>query len=298
MRGTRIFGEAAKELLKKYSQISFTFAGEGPDENWLREIFYANKRVKFIKYSPDETLAIHLAHDIAVVPSLASEGTSLSVAEAMATGCPVVATAVGGITNMIINGYNGILTMPNSSSIQDGIESLIQNSETRQSIGIRAYETAKAAFSIEQWKNRGKKFYCRLVMNNQNYLSHIAAIENEKWKNLFDLVSVSLLIIYLVFLPAGIAGLSIVITSLIIKLCTVNNTTRGIYMLYFGILTLGMISISFGYPGIGGKIGLAIGIVIIFLQLIFQKPCMTLKRRFYGWHGYRYYCYSFTSTAP
>jgi len=91
------------------------------------------------------------------VPSLASEGTSLSVAEAMATGCPVVATAVGGITNMIINGYNGILTMPNSSSIQDGIESLIQNSETRQSIGIRAYETAKAAFSIEQWKKSWKE---------------------------------------------------------------------------------------------------------------------------------------------
>jgi glycosyltransferase involved in cell wall biosynthesis len=156
MRGTRIFGEAAKKLLKKYSQISFTFAGEGPDENWLREMFFADMRVRFTKYDADRTLSVHLAHDIAVVPSLASEGTSLSVAEAMATGCPVVATAVGGITNMIINGYNGILTMPNSSSIQDGIESLIQNSEARQSIGIRAYETAKAAFSIAQWKKSWK----------------------------------------------------------------------------------------------------------------------------------------------
>lgn len=125
-------------------------------------------------------------------------------------------------------------------------------------------------------------------MNNQNYLSHIAAnqannveviaaIENEKWRNLFDLVSVSLLIIYLVFLPAGIAGLSIVTTSLIIKLCTVNNTTRGIYMLYFGMLTLGMISISFGYPGIGGKIGLAIGIVIIFFTTDISKTIYDIK---------------------
>jgi len=96
-------------------------------------------------------------------------------------------------------------------------------------------------------------------------------------ENLFDLVSVSLLIIYLVFLPAGIAGLSIVITSLIIKLCTVNNTTRGIYMLYFGILTLGMISISFGYPGIGGKIGLAIGIVIIFFTTDISKTLYDIK---------------------
>lgn len=157
IRGTRILSEAVKNLLGKYSQISFTFAGEGPDENWLREIFYANKRVRFIKYSPDETLAIHLAHDIAVVPSLASEGTSLSVAEAMAAGCPVVATAVGGVTNMIINGYNGILTMPNSSSIQEGIESLIQNPEARERIGKRAHETANAAFSIGQWKKSWKE---------------------------------------------------------------------------------------------------------------------------------------------
>jgi len=124
-RGTRVFGEAVKDLLKKHSHISFTLAGEGPDENWLREMFSSDDRVSFSKYEPDKTLCVHLRHDIAVVPSLASEGTSLSVAEAMAAGCPVVATAVGGITNMIIDGYNGILVMPNKASLVKGIESLI-----------------------------------------------------------------------------------------------------------------------------------------------------------------------------
>jgi glycosyltransferase involved in cell wall biosynthesis len=152
MRGTRLIAEATKYLLGKYNDISFTFAGEGPDENWLRGQFATEERVQFTKYMPDEVLDIHLEHDVAVVPSLASEGTSLSVAEAMATGCPVVATATGGITNMIIDRYNGILVMPNAQSLREGIESLIENPELRRRIGVRAYETARDAFSLVQWK--------------------------------------------------------------------------------------------------------------------------------------------------
>lgn len=152
MRGTRLIAESALYLLDKYRDIRFTFAGEGQDENWLRGQFSTEKRVQFTKYMPDEVLDIHLKHDIAVVPSVASEGTSLSVAEAMATGCPVVATATGGITNMIINRYNGILVMPNVLSLREGIESLIENPELCRRIGLRAYETARAAFSLAQWK--------------------------------------------------------------------------------------------------------------------------------------------------
>jgi glycosyltransferase involved in cell wall biosynthesis len=156
MRGTRLIAQVAKDILASYSNIQFTFAGEGPDENWLRTQFNSDNRVQFMKYMPDEALNIHLMHDIAVVPSVASEGTSLSVAEAMATGCPVVATATGGITNMIIHRYNGILVLPNAQAIREGIDCLIENPELRRRIGLRGYETASDAFSFDQWKNSWK----------------------------------------------------------------------------------------------------------------------------------------------
>jgi glycosyltransferase involved in cell wall biosynthesis len=156
IRGTRIIAEVALSLLKKYNNIRFTFAGEGPDEGWLRNRFVTESRVRFQKYEPDRALAVHLEHDIAVVPSLASEGTSLSVAEAMAAGCPVVATAVGGVTNMIISGYNGLMVLPKAASLVEGLETLIQNPGLREKLGRRAYETAKEAFSIEQWKRSWK----------------------------------------------------------------------------------------------------------------------------------------------
>jgi glycosyltransferase involved in cell wall biosynthesis len=151
-RGTRIFAEAVGRLLSEYEGLSVTFAGEGPDESWLRERFRTETRVAFKRYLPDQTMDIHLQHDIAVVPSLASEGTSLSVAEAMATGCSVVATAVGGITNMILDGYNGVLVMPNAVSLGRGLEGLLRDPDLCQRLGARAYETAANAFSVERWK--------------------------------------------------------------------------------------------------------------------------------------------------
>lgn len=152
IRGTRIISETAKKLLSNYRNICFTFAGQGPEEKWMRQQFGSDNRVRFIAYLPDETMKIHLNHDIAVVPSLASEGTSLSVAEAMATACPVVATATGGVTNMIINGYNGLLVMPDPESLHDALENLIRNASLRRHLGLRAYDTARQAFSITSWQ--------------------------------------------------------------------------------------------------------------------------------------------------
>jgi len=157
MRGTRIFADALEPLLKMHPNIYCTFAGEGPDESWLRSRFCNNSRVSFMKYLPDQTLDVHLKHDIAVIPSIASEGTSLSVAEAMACGCTVLATAVGGITNMIISNYNGILSMPDHKSLQVNLDLLIRNQDLRKRLSINAYKTAEQAFSLEHWKSSWKK---------------------------------------------------------------------------------------------------------------------------------------------
>jgi glycosyltransferase involved in cell wall biosynthesis len=80
----------------------------------------------------------------------------------MATGCPVVATAVGGLTNQIIHGFNGLLVMPNISSLIDGLEVLIRNPEMRRSIGTRAYETAKEAFPLARWKRAWQEVISRV----------------------------------------------------------------------------------------------------------------------------------------
>ena len=151
-RGTRIMALAVKGIHQKHPDVQFTFAGGGPDEGWLNDFFQGDPRVQITRYHHDEVMNVHLAHDIAVVPSLGTEGTSLSVAEAMGCGCAVVATAVGGITNMILDGYNGLLCMPKADQLQERLEELIDNQQRRLRIAAKGYETAREAFSLERWE--------------------------------------------------------------------------------------------------------------------------------------------------
>ena len=158
-RGTLIMAAAAKRILTRYSHVFFTFAGEGPDKITLKEYFRNESRVNFIKYAAHESLKVHMGHDIAVVPSLASEGTSLSVAEAMGCGCAVVATAVGGITNMIVDGYNGLLISPEVDALVAALERLIESPESIATLGANAYQVAKTSFSLCQWKARWRQVF-------------------------------------------------------------------------------------------------------------------------------------------
>ena len=153
-RGTRIFAKAVDELLEKYDNVEFTFAGGGPDERLLNEHFKDSTRVKFIKYGYGESQQIHEQHDIAVVASIGSEGTSLSLLEAMGAGCAVVCTNVGGLTNIVLNRFNGRICDITSSSLSKALSDLIEDKEQRELIARRGYDTAKTAFNKSDWEKK------------------------------------------------------------------------------------------------------------------------------------------------
>ena len=165
-RGSRVMIEAALQLLKVFQEIEFCFAGQGPDQNLITDAFENEPRVSVRIYMPEDSLHVHDAFNIAVVPSLASEGTSLSLAEAMAAGCAVVASNVGGMTNMVIDGYNGRLVAPNVKCLVDALAVLIRDPSLRLQLGERAAETARKAFSLTRWKSRWSEVLDQ-VQNNK-----------------------------------------------------------------------------------------------------------------------------------
>lgn len=152
-RGTRVFADAIDKVLDLYGDcIEVIFAGEGQDEAMLRERFSVRPNVSFIRYSPEESMNVHSKVDISVIPTVGSEGTSLSLLEAMASGCAVICTDVGGMTNVVLDGFNGIVVSAgDSEQLFDGIVSLIDDALLRKRIAINAYETVKASFSYSKW---------------------------------------------------------------------------------------------------------------------------------------------------
>lgn len=153
-RGSRLMADAVDIVCSTSLDINFTFAGEGSDSVYLKSRFAGNDRVLFTRYDAGLSLTFHAAFDIAVIPSLASEGTSLSVLEAMAAGCAVIATPVGGITNILIDGFNGLYTNQSAEMLASRIQILSADINLRKEITNRAFETVTVgAFSYNAWRS-------------------------------------------------------------------------------------------------------------------------------------------------
>lgn len=153
-RGTRIFSAAIKRLFAENYKIKVTFAGEGPDEKWLKEQFAGYDDVEFTRYETGKSIEFHSRFDIAVVPTTGSEGTSLSLLEAMSAHCAVLCTNVGGMTNIVIDRYNGIMVMPTSEAIYDGLLRMITDADLCSRLAETGYETVARSFNIDRWEKQ------------------------------------------------------------------------------------------------------------------------------------------------
>ncbi|HAS6451440.1 TPA: glycosyltransferase [Vibrio parahaemolyticus] len=154
-RGIDLAVKSAEKILSEYDSVEFTFAGDGPEKaliESLRDRFPG--RVSITKYSQECSLDFHRNYDIALVPSIGSEGTSLSLLEAMGAGCIPIATNVGGMTNIIIDNYNGFLVEPSVSSLTKQIRSCLEHDPSLNEIRIAAWETVKKGFDVKLWESK------------------------------------------------------------------------------------------------------------------------------------------------
>lgn len=155
IRGSRLIINVFKEILNKYENVNITMAGTGADEELLKSNFEIYKeRVKFIKYAAEDSINLHAKYDIAVVPSIGSEGTSLSLLEAMWAQCAVICTNVGGMTNIILDGYNGRMISPTHKELVNVLNELIIDKEKREYLSKNAKETVKHSFSKQIWDKK------------------------------------------------------------------------------------------------------------------------------------------------
>lgn len=156
-RGVILFAEVAEKLLKSLPGIRIIFAGSGTNEKFLKEKFkdYENVVVKEVPH--EEIYDLLCESHIAVIPTLNSEGTSLSCLEAMASGCAVVATDVGGLCNIVIPDYNGVLVRPTVSEFVNAILYLATNRKEAARLAGHGHELVSESFSAEMWRKRIKK---------------------------------------------------------------------------------------------------------------------------------------------
>lgn len=102
------------------------------------------------------------AADLFVLPSR-SEGMSNALIEAMAAGCPIVATDVGGNAEVLAHGEAGLVVEPKPSAIRAAVETLLRQPQQAGQIATRARDRAEQEYSFATMLRRTVSLYDELL---------------------------------------------------------------------------------------------------------------------------------------
>lgn len=154
VRGAELWHNCLISLAKKHPNVIFRCVGYGPYDKPFKEIAseLPNVTVEANQFS-SMTEEYKCAH-ISVVPSLWSEGTSLTAIESMAAGCTLVVSNVGGLGNIVFPGVNGLIVPPTVETISEAVSNLIQDRHIAREMGLMGYKIASMGFSRKAWEKR------------------------------------------------------------------------------------------------------------------------------------------------
>ena len=119
-------------------------------------------RVTFLGHRRDVRSLMRQAA-LMVMPSR-WEGLPMALLEAMAEGCPVVATAVGGVPEVVEDGVTGWLVQPDSpSELAARLAAVLGSPEERSRVASRAFERVMSDWSLAQQVDRTVALYEELL---------------------------------------------------------------------------------------------------------------------------------------
>jgi glycosyltransferase involved in cell wall biosynthesis len=162
--GRLIDGKGVSDLLRAFARLRardavLCIVGDGPRREELEELaadLGISERVSFLGYRPeDEAWRVIRASDIVVNPSY-TEGLPTSVLEAALMGKAVLATDVGGTTEIVTGGRGGLLVKPRDvDGLTSGMERLLEDPDLRQRLGSAARADTTGRFD---WDVSGRRF--------------------------------------------------------------------------------------------------------------------------------------------
>ncbi|MBF0217288.1 MAG: glycosyltransferase [Candidatus Omnitrophica bacterium] len=142
--------KAFKEVKKTFHNVKLLVAGDGPLRGALEKAaiqMCGAGEIIFLGNRSDVSELLRIM-DIVCLSSL-SEGLSLVLAEAMASGVPIVATNVGGNAELVVDGSTGFLVPPGEvESMAEAILELLNGEAKRKEMGERGRERVVNDFNI------------------------------------------------------------------------------------------------------------------------------------------------------
>ncbi len=165
-KGHQYFLKAVPLILAKIPESRFHIVGDGPQFNNLKQIIEELRlQDKVFLWGHREDIPEVLASlDILVHPSYGHEGVPQIILQALAMKKPVVATPVGSITEVIIEGQTGLLVPPrDAEKIAERVIELYKNSELRQTLIDNGREYIRRKYSFQIMLDHLEDLYAALL---------------------------------------------------------------------------------------------------------------------------------------
>jgi sugar transferase (PEP-CTERM/EpsH1 system associated) len=152
---------AVRMLHEQGYKVRLVIIGDGPNRSRIETILKSSNiedRVLLLGARTD-VASLYRTFDTFVLNSVA-EGMSNTLLEAMASGLPIVCTAVGGSVELVCDGDSGVLVEPgDDGALAKAIQKYMDSSETRTDYGRRARKIAIENFSLDRMVSRYVDLY-------------------------------------------------------------------------------------------------------------------------------------------
>lgn len=178
-KGIDTIAQAIPIVLKEYPEVKFLFIGGDTSDfrrnfpsyrqHLLKDILKnCAHKVQFIDPIPHEELRTYYqTSTMAVFPSL-YEPLATTTLEAMACGCPVIASNVGGFPEIIDNNENGLLVNPQDYlGLAKAIVTLLKNSQLRDQFSHAGVNTINQKFSLAKIANYTLDIYSSVIKKHK-----------------------------------------------------------------------------------------------------------------------------------
>lgn len=162
LRAVALLRQQAPELA---ARLRVVIVGDGPLRGELEQLVTELQLTECVWLAGDRRDVPALLHlmDLFVLPSL-GEGISNTVLEAMASGLPVIATAVGGNLELVEDGATGALfPVGDVGSLQRTLADLLGNDEKRERRAVRAQAFVTSTFDWNKTVQAYLEVYDRLL---------------------------------------------------------------------------------------------------------------------------------------
>jgi glycosyltransferase involved in cell wall biosynthesis len=144
--------------------VTLRILGDGPDRDELEGRVAQLGLTEWVTLEGTvDDVAPALARADLFVLSSRSEGMPMSVLEAMAAGLPVVATDVGGVSELV-DADTGVVVPPaDASALAEALARLVGDADACRRLGAAGRTRVAARFALPQWQERHRALYAHFL---------------------------------------------------------------------------------------------------------------------------------------